>query len=116
MTDRSGYVGHQDSATTPVRDSRYHRPPPLPQEGTPLLALWKRPDTAGFELVERAMPAFDEHDKATLAKMANSSAYAKLAAARQLGLPVVMVRRPPPPAGPVVDSVEAALAWLERAA
>jgi precorrin-6A/cobalt-precorrin-6A reductase len=42
--------------------------------------------------------------------------YAKLAAARQLGLPVVMVRRPPPPPGPVVDSVEAALAWLERAA
>jgi precorrin-6A/cobalt-precorrin-6A reductase len=42
--------------------------------------------------------------------------YAKLAAARQLGLPVVMVRRPPPPPGPVVDSVEASLAWLERAA
>jgi precorrin-6A/cobalt-precorrin-6A reductase len=38
--------------------------------------------------------------------------YAKLAAARQLGLPVIMVRRPPPPAGPVVDSVAAALAWL----
>ena len=36
----------------------------------------------------------------------------KLAAARQLGLPVIMVRRPPPPAGPVVDSVAAALAWL----
>jgi precorrin-6A/cobalt-precorrin-6A reductase len=42
--------------------------------------------------------------------------YAKLAAARQLGLPVVMVRRPPPPSGPVVHSVEAALAWLERPA
>ena len=38
--------------------------------------------------------------------------YPKLAAARQLGLPVIMVRRPPPPAGPVVDSVAAALAWL----
>jgi precorrin-6A/cobalt-precorrin-6A reductase len=38
--------------------------------------------------------------------------YAKLAAARQLGLPVIMVRRPPPPEGPVVDSVAAALAWL----
>ena len=38
--------------------------------------------------------------------------YAKLAAARQLGLPVIMVRRPPPPPGPVVDSVAAALAWL----
>ena len=38
--------------------------------------------------------------------------YAKLAAARQLGLKVIMVRRPPPPAGPMVESVAAALAWL----
>jgi precorrin-6A/cobalt-precorrin-6A reductase len=38
--------------------------------------------------------------------------YAKLVAARHLGLPVLMVRRPPPPSGPVVDSVAAALAWL----
>ena len=38
--------------------------------------------------------------------------YAKLAAARALGLPVIMLRRPPPPAGPVVSSVAAALAWL----
>ena len=40
--------------------------------------------------------------------------YAKLVAARRLGLPVLMVQRPPPPPGPVVDSVAAALAWLER--
>jgi precorrin-6A/cobalt-precorrin-6A reductase len=45
-----------------------------------------------------------------------SATYAKLAAARRLGLPVVMIRRPPPPPGPMVDSVEAALGWLERAA
>ena len=39
---------------------------------------------------------------------------AKLVAARELELPVVMVRRPPAPSGvPVVDSVEAALAWLD---
>jgi precorrin-6A/cobalt-precorrin-6A reductase len=38
--------------------------------------------------------------------------YAKLVAARQLGLPVLMIRRPPPPPGPVVGSVAAALAWL----
>jgi precorrin-6A/cobalt-precorrin-6A reductase len=38
--------------------------------------------------------------------------YAKLVAARHLGLPVLMVRRPRPPSGPVVDSVAAALAWL----
>jgi precorrin-6A/cobalt-precorrin-6A reductase len=42
--------------------------------------------------------------------------YAKLVAARRLDLPVLMVRRPPTPPGPVVDSVEAALAWLDRSA
>jgi precorrin-6A/cobalt-precorrin-6A reductase len=39
--------------------------------------------------------------------------YAKLIAARRLELPVLMVRRPPPPEGPVMDSVQAALAWLD---
>jgi precorrin-6A/cobalt-precorrin-6A reductase len=37
---------------------------------------------------------------------------AKLGAARQLGLPVVMVDRPPAPPANQVDSVEAALSWL----
>lgn len=37
---------------------------------------------------------------------------AKLAAAREAHLPVVMVRRPPPEPGPCVDSVDAALDWL----
>ncbi len=37
---------------------------------------------------------------------------AKLEAARHLGLPVVMVRRPPAPPGPSVDGVPAALDWI----
>ena len=37
---------------------------------------------------------------------------AKLVAARELGLPVIMVRRPPPEPGPAVETVEAALDWL----
>jgi len=41
--------------------------------------------------------------------------YAKLEAARRLGLPVVMARRPPPPQGPVVTTVAEALAWLGSA-
>jgi precorrin-6A/cobalt-precorrin-6A reductase len=40
---------------------------------------------------------------------------AKLVAARRLGLPVVLVRRPPLPSGvEVVTTVEEALAWLRR--
>jgi precorrin-6A/cobalt-precorrin-6A reductase len=37
---------------------------------------------------------------------------AKLVAARELGLPVIMVRRPPAEPGPSADSVDAALDWL----
>ena len=38
---------------------------------------------------------------------------AKLAAARTLGIPVVMVRRPPPPPGDVAETVDEALEWIE---
>jgi precorrin-6A/cobalt-precorrin-6A reductase len=38
---------------------------------------------------------------------------AKLIAARELGLPVIMVRRPPAEPGDAVDTVEAALDWLD---
>lgn len=41
-----------------------------------------------------------------------TAAYAKLAAAAELGLPVIMRRRPPRPAGPSVGSSEAAAAWV----
>ena len=37
---------------------------------------------------------------------------AKLIAARERGLPVIMVRRPPPEPGEMVDTVEEALNWL----
>lgn len=40
--------------------------------------------------------------------------YAKIAAARRLGLPVVMIERPPPPPGEPVAGVEDAVAWLEQ--
>jgi precorrin-6A/cobalt-precorrin-6A reductase len=39
---------------------------------------------------------------------------AKLIAAREVGLPVVMLRRPKPEPGPRVSTVESALAWLEE--
>ena len=37
---------------------------------------------------------------------------AKIIAARDLGIPVIMVRRPPPEPGDAVETVEAALDWL----
>ena len=38
---------------------------------------------------------------------------AKITAARELGLPVVMVRRPPTPEGARATTLAAALAWIE---
>lgn len=40
--------------------------------------------------------------------------YAKIAAARRLGLPVVMINRPPPPPGPTVHDTDGAQAWLRQ--
>lgn len=40
---------------------------------------------------------------------------AKLVAAREASLPVVMIRRPPIPAGPVAWTVDEALTWLQAA-
>ena len=38
----------------------------------------------------------------------------KVDAARTLGLPVIMVRRPDPPSGETVSSIDAALNWLMK--
>jgi precorrin-6A/cobalt-precorrin-6A reductase len=51
---------------------------------------------------------------ALVVKDAGGTADAKLRAARDLGLPVVLIRRPPPPPGDKAATVEAALDWLER--
>lgn len=40
------------------------------------------------------------------------ASYAKLAAARALGLPVILIDRPPPPPPPLAGSVAEAAAWL----
>jgi len=51
-----------------------------------------------------------------VAKNAGGSATeAKLGAARRLGLPVVMVQRPPAPDGPTVPTAADAVAWLDGA-
>ncbi len=45
-----------------------------------------------------------------------TASYGKIAAARALGIEVIMLRRPPPPAdAPAVETVEAVIAWLDHA-
>ena len=74
--------------------------------------------------VIHARGPFDERDElalmrdhdidALVAKNSGGTAAApKLAAARSLGIPVVMVRRPQSPDGPLAVTVDDALAWLD---
>jgi precorrin-6A/cobalt-precorrin-6A reductase len=52
--------------------------------------------------------------EAVLAKNSGGDAtYGKMAAARLLGIEVILIKRPPRPEVPTVGSVEAALAWLD---
>jgi precorrin-6A/cobalt-precorrin-6A reductase len=44
-----------------------------------------------------------------------SAAYGKIAAARALGLEVILLRRPAMSAAPAVETIEAAIAWLDHA-
>ena len=43
------------------------------------------------------------------------AAYGKIAAARGLGIQVIMLQRPPSPEVPTVTSIEEAIAWLDHA-
>jgi precorrin-6A/cobalt-precorrin-6A reductase len=57
------------------------------------------------------------HEKIELLVSKNSggaATYAKIEAARHLGIPVVMVARPDKPGGHAVESAEAAVIWLEQ--
>ena len=55
----------------------------------------------------------DERIEVMVSKNAGGTAtYAKIEAARALGLPVVMIARPHKPAGTVMADVEACVAWL----
>ena len=49
-----------------------------------------------------------------VSKDSGGQAGAKIVAARRLGLPVVLVERPRPPAGPIVATVDDAEAWIEE--
>ncbi|MEW2353283.1 cobalt-precorrin-6A reductase [Spirillospora sp. NPDC029432] len=82
--------------------------PPLPPRGR--VVLGRGPFTVADETAlmrEHAIDALVTKDSG------GTATAAKLAAARVLGLPVVMVDRPPAPAGvPAVATVDAALSWL----
>jgi precorrin-6A/cobalt-precorrin-6A reductase len=61
---------------------------------------------------ERQLLLQYEIDTIVTKNSGGSATYAKIQAARELGLKVVMVRRPAIPPGPQVGDVEGAFAWL----
>lgn len=63
---------------------------------------------------ERALLVTHRIDCLVTRASGGAATAAKLAAARALGLPVVMVRRPDPPPGAHAASVEEALAWVAQ--
>lgn len=61
---------------------------------------------------ERALLAGSQIKAVVAKNSGGDGAYAKLVAARALGIPVVMIRRPPPEPGEVVDSLDQAFDWV----
>jgi precorrin-6A/cobalt-precorrin-6A reductase len=110
-------VGHKDlGAFASVADVWFLVRTIEPPQGPGLRrALWLQ--GRGPFLPEAELALLRDHAIEVLVTKASGgeATYAKLAAARRLGLPVIMVRRPPPPPGPVVATVAEALDWLSRA-
>jgi precorrin-6A/cobalt-precorrin-6A reductase len=64
---------------------------------------------------EAEMRLLEEHRIGWIvSKDSGGRAGAKIVAARRLGLPVVLVERPPHPAGPTAATVDEILGWMER--
>jgi precorrin-6A/cobalt-precorrin-6A reductase len=85
-------------------------PEPLPLEQ----ALWLHARGPFPLAAELALLRAHRIDVLVTKASGGAATYGKLAAARALGLPVLMLRRPPLPEGPLVPTVAAALEWLDR--
>ena len=70
-------------------------------------------DRGPFNLEQERKLLQDYQIEAIVSKNSGGSAtYAKIIAARELGIPVVMVQRPARPEGEKVNDIEEAIAWL----
>ncbi len=85
-------------------------PPPPPLPARHHLVLARGPFTADGE---RALLREHRVDMLVTRDSGGDLTAAKLVAARELGVPVVLMARPPAPEAPAVTSVDAAAAWLD---
>ena len=72
-------------------------------------------DRGPFSLEQERQLLRDYRIQAIVSKNSGGNAtYAKIVAARELGIPIIMVQRPAMPEGEKVTSIEAAIAWLNQ--
>ncbi|MCY7331598.1 MAG: cobalt-precorrin-6A reductase [Pseudanabaena sp. CAN_BIN31] len=72
-------------------------------------------DRGPFSLEQERQLLRDYQIQAIVSKNSGGDAtYAKIIAARELGIPIVMVQRPAMPEGEKVTSIEEAIAWLRQ--
>jgi precorrin-6A/cobalt-precorrin-6A reductase len=67
------------------------------------------------EADDRALLAAHVIDLVVAKNSGGTATYGKIAAARALGLPVILLRRPALPDVPAVETIEEALTWLDHA-
>jgi precorrin-6A/cobalt-precorrin-6A reductase len=67
------------------------------------------------EADDRALMAAHEIEVVIAKNSGGDAAYGKIAAARALGIEVILLRRPAAPDAPAVETVEDAIAWLDHA-
>jgi precorrin-6A/cobalt-precorrin-6A reductase len=67
------------------------------------------------EADDRALMIEHRIDAMVAKNSGGTATYGKIAAARSLGIDVIMLRRPPPPDGAAVETIEEAVAWLDHA-
>jgi precorrin-6A/cobalt-precorrin-6A reductase len=67
------------------------------------------------EADDRALMTAHRIDVVIAKNSGGAATYGKIAAARDLGIGIIMLRRPLAPDGPTVETVEDAIAWLDHA-
>ena len=67
------------------------------------------------EADDRALMMANRIDAVVAKNSGGTATYGKIAAARALGIDVIMLRRPPALDGPAVETVEGVIAWLDHA-
>jgi precorrin-6A/cobalt-precorrin-6A reductase len=67
------------------------------------------------EADDRALMTAHKIEAVIAKNSGGNAAYGKIAAARALGIDVILVRRPPEPEAPAVETIDAAIAWLDHA-